>query len=465
MLARALRNRWTESIAISLLVPAIGYVIDPSDPFFINYRFPWLILAPMLAGLRYGFVCGITSAALLVSMITGGFYLGLPTISFFPEEMLIGLLLITLISTEFRESSLRQIRRLEHKYNHLKIRMDTFARSYQLIKDSHYRLEQHLAGQAKSLRLSLDDLKKKIFTLENQKGEPLQGIGDSILRILGSYANVQMAGIYAVNEQCKMNPNPVASLGQARTLLSSDPVIAEALKTGHVASIEMEKNGSMRPVGALVAIPLIDVYERIWGVIVVNEMPLFAFQENTMDFLAVLGGKIGDLIKRRAEGHGDDRDIGRVFESRLRRITSEIQHLKTSAVAIAVIVNSEEPQNELLEKFHAELRGVDEILIMNDNWGRRVFLLLLPYTDDHGANELLQRVGLSKSTAEMAFDDPTGTAFQFRGGNISVCMWILDDKTAFEKVLLNVDRFCKNEFIDINVNVLANPNAGVSNFA
>ena len=50
-----------------------------------------------------------------------------------------------------------------------------------------------------------------------------------------------MAGIYAVNEQRKMNPNPVASLGQPRTLLPSDPVIAEALKTGHVASIEMEK--------------------------------------------------------------------------------------------------------------------------------------------------------------------------------------------------------------------------------
>ena len=46
----------------------------------------------------------------------------------------------------------------------------------------------------------------------------------------------------------------------------------------------------MPAVGALVAIPLIDVYQRIWGVIVVNDAA-FAFQENTMDFLAVLGEK------------------------------------------------------------------------------------------------------------------------------------------------------------------------------
>ena len=462
MLINMLKNRWTESIAISLSFPVIGYAIDPADPFFINYEFPWLILAPVLAGLRYGFVAGITSATLLISLVTGGFFLGWPGVSFFPEEMIIGLLLLTLISTEFRESWVRQTKLLDHKYNHLKLRMDEFARSYHLIKGSHYRLEQHLASQAKSLRLSLDDLKKKVLTLENHKGEPLAGIGDGVLKILGSYASVQMAGIYAVSEQRKMNPNPVASLGQPRTLLPSDPVIAEALKTGHVASIEMEKNGAMPAVGALVAIPLIDVYQRIWGVIVVNEMPLFAFQENTMDFLAVLGGKIGDLVKQRADAHCHDNDAGKVFESRLRRITSEIGYLKTSAVAIATIVNAEEPPREILANFQAELRGVDEILIVNDRWDRNLFLLLLPYTNEHGANEFLNRVGLSKLSAEVACDGQNGRAFRFRGGDIKVCMWILDSKSSPEKVLLEMDRFCKTEFV---VSIMAKPNETISSFA
>jgi polysaccharide biosynthesis protein PelD len=449
MLMKTLKNRWTESVAISILLPVIGYAIDPSDPFFLEYRFPWLILAPVLAGLRYGFICGIISAALLISMVSSSFYLQTPHVSFFPAEMIIGLLLLTLISAEFHESWTRQIKLLEHQYTHLKVRMDKFARSYHFIKGSHYRLEQHLASQAKSLRLSLGDLKKKILTLEDHKGEPLAGIGDSILKILSSHANVQMAGIYAVNEQRKMSPKPVASLGHPRTLLSSDPVIAEALKTGNVASIEMERNGAMSPVGALVAIPLVDVYQRIWGVIVVNEMPLFAFQESTMDFLAVLGGKFGDLIKRRAESRSTESDTRKVFERRLQRMFGEIKFLKTSAVTIAVIINSEELQNTFLAKFQAELRGVDEILIVNEGLDRRVFLLLLPYTDERGAHELLNRVELSQVSAEAACSGAEGKISSFHKGDIRVCIWILEKKTAPEKVFAEIDQFCKSGYIDV----------------
>ena len=58
MLTKMLKNRWTESIAISLSFPVIGYAIDPSDPFFINYEFPWLILAPVLGWSAIWVCCG-----------------------------------------------------------------------------------------------------------------------------------------------------------------------------------------------------------------------------------------------------------------------------------------------------------------------------------------------------------------------------------------------------------------------
>ncbi|SEK42139.1 PelD GGDEF domain-containing protein [Nitrosovibrio tenuis] len=444
LLEKVLKTRWIEPLVITLLLPIIGYVIDASDPFFINYHFPWLIIAPLLTSLRYGFVWGITSAALLISMIACVIYLGGPQVSFFPEEMIIGLLLLTVISAEFYESWARKINMLDYKYTHLKVRMDKFARSYHLIKASHYQLEQHLASQAKSLRLSLLDLKEKVLTLEQHKGEPLAGIGENILKILGSYMNVQMAGIYAVNEQREIGPKPVASLGQPCTLFASDPVIEEALRTGHVASIETEKNGAMAVVGVLVAIPLVDVYHKIWGMIVVNEMPLFALQESTMDFLAVLGGKVGDLIKRRAESCCNDTDGKKVFESRLRRILGEIKNLKTSAVTIATIISSEELQRKFLAKFQAELRGGDEILIVKDSWDRQVFLMLLPHTDENGANEFLNRIELSKSSAETVCHGLNRMAFSFHEGNIRVCIWTLSNKTSREKVLLEIDEFYQN---------------------
>jgi hypothetical protein len=459
MLNRVLKSKWVETIVITLLLPAIGYSLDASDPFFIDYRFPWLILAPLLISLRHGFVCAVTSATLLVSLVSSGFHFGLSEVPFFPKEMITGMLLLTVVSAEFRESWARKTALLDHQYNHLKIRMEKFARSYHLIKGSHYQLEQHLASQAKSLRLSLLDLKKKVLSLEENRGGPLSGIAESILKILTSYANIQTAGIYAVDEKRIISVNPVARLGHPRALLDSDPVVEEALKTGHVASIEAEKNDAVPAAGALVAIPLVDVYHRIWGMIVVDEMPLFAFQETTMDFLAVLGGKMGDLVKRRAESYSNDGDGRKAFEGRLRRTLGEIKYLKTSAVAIATTINSEELQREFLARFQIELRGVDEILIVNDSWDRKVFLILLPYTDEKGANEFLTRVELSKSSAELVRHGADNMTFVFKGGNIRVGMWILDNKLSTEKVLAEVDAFCKYESIEAKM--MEDPDAGV----
>jgi hypothetical protein len=456
-----IKTRWTESIAISLLLPVIGYAIDPADPFFLDYRFPWLILAPIFASLRYGFVCGIASSVLLIGMVSSSFYLGLPEVAFFPKEVIVGLLLLTVISAEFHESWTRKIKLLDYRYNHLKVRMDKFSRSYHLIKGSHYQLEQHLASQAKSLRLSLLDLKKRILSLEKNMGEPLAGVGDHILKILRSHVNVQMAAIYAVNEQKKISAEPVACLGQPRPLPPSDPVIEEALRTGDVASLEMEKTAAGVPGGALVAVPLVDVYQKIWGVIVVNEIPLFALQEATMDVLAVLGGEMGDLIKRRAESHCSDDDGRKAFGNRLRRVLREAKDLKTSAVAIATVISSEELQSKLLAKFQTELRGVDEILVVKNAWDRQVFLMLLPYTDEKGANEFLSRMELSRLSPEPACHCSNGMVLSTGNSDIRVCMWMLDHKTSFEKILPEIDRVCKNEFTDVEI--MENQDASIFN--
>ena len=455
------KMRWAEPIAVSFLLPATGYVIDPADPFYIDYRFPWLILAPVFASLRYGFVSGVTSCALLIGMISSAYYLGLPQVPFFPNEMIVGLLLLTVISAEFNESWVRRIKLLDHKYGQLKVRMDKFARIYHFIKGSHYQMEQHLASQVKSLRVSLLDLKKKILSLENNAGEPLAGIGENILKILGSYLNVQIAGIYEVNERREIGSNPLACLGQPRILSAFDPVIGEALRTGHVASVEAEKDRPTAAAEALVAIPLVDVYQKIWGMVVVNEMPLFALQESNMDFLAVLGGKMGDLIKRRAESHCNCNEDGiKVFESKLRRTLEEVRDLKTSAVALATVITSEEMQSKFLAKFQTELRGVDEILIVNDTPEHRLFLMLLPSTDENGAKEFLNRIELSKLPADV-IGHPSGAVMSFGDSNVRVCMWVLDNKTSLPKILSGINEFCRGELTTTKIG--ENQNDGIFN--
>lgn len=446
--------KWIESITISILFPVIGHYIDSSDPFFINHEFPWLIFAPLLICLRYGFVYGIMSASLLIGLVAITFYLGWPQVPFFPTEMVIGLLLVTMISAEFHDIWFRKIRLIENKYNHIKLRMDEFSHVYHLLKGSHNRLEQHVVNQAGSLRLSLLDLEQKILSLEKNEGMPLEGVSEHILKLFADYGNFQIAAIYAVNNQKKIKNidiKPVACLGHPFPLWSLDPLVKEALSTGCVASVKMEDDHAMIAGGALVVIPLMDTYQKIWGIVAVSEMPLFSLHENNLDLFAVLGGRIGDLIKRRDEsscninGNSDD------FKRRLYRVFEDIKQLKVSAVVIASTISNKEQENKFLARVQADFRGLDKFWIFKNDQNNQVILKLLPLTDESGAIEFLNRFGLSKLTTERVYHGSDRKAFSCCDEDISIYTWILDHKVIPEKVLLGVNQVVKVGFADSKI--------------
>lgn len=442
-------SEWIETIVVVILPVAIGYFIDPSDPFFINYQFPWLVLAPLLISLRYGFVHGITAAFFLVIIIWTGYYLRWPQEFYFPQERIIGLIIITMVSAEFHELWNRKVRLLEKKHDHNQVRMNKFVRTYHLIKGSHYQLEQHLASQAKSLRLTLLDLNEEISSLEKITGDPLAGIGKSILKIFSTYTNVHVAGIYAVNERREIITEALAYVGKPCTLLFPDPLVEKAMRTGHTASIDIENYDSMENVRTIVAIPLIDVYQKIWGIVVVNEMPLFALQNSTMDLFTILGGRIGDLIQRRVDFDLSKDDDRKNFDRKLRRIMEEASCLNATAMVIAISISSEELKRKLHSKLQAELRGIDEFWVLTDNSDRQVLFILLQYTDDKGAIELLNRTEICNfSTAKVINDKVDRKILSFLDGHISACLWLLNNKTSRAKLLLETYQFCKNGSVD-----------------
>ena len=182
-----------------------------------------------------------------------------------------------------------------------------------------------------------------------------------------------------------------------------------------------------------------------------------------MDLFSVLGGKIGDLIKRRAEYSLNNSDYRKIFERKLRRILEEIRYLEESAVAIAVTISPEELQSKFLVKFQTELREVDEMWVFRDNRDHQVFLLLLPYTDEEGANKFLYRTELSKLPVKTVCHELDRKIFNYCDDDVRVCMWILEKKTAPEKVFAEIDQFCKSGYIDVTS--VAKSNAGISSFA
>jgi polysaccharide biosynthesis protein PelD len=238
-------------------------------------------------------------------------------------------------------------------------------------------------------------------------------------------------------------------------LLASDPLVRKTLKTGYVTSIKLEEleeddDSAMSTARTLAVIPLIDVYQKIWALVIVNEIPLFALQETTMDLFAILGGNIGDLIKRRAESYSYLDDGGKAFELKLRRVLTEIKLLKTSAMMIGVIINSKELQAAYLPRLQANLRGVDKIWVLKEEeQNRKIYLILLPYTNENGANEFLNRIGLSESLAENLYNRLNSKIFSYHNDDIRVCMWILDNKTLPKQTVTEINQFYKNGYFNI----------------
>jgi hypothetical protein len=295
------------------------------------------------------------------------------------------------------------------------------------------------------MRNVLLDLQRQVLSLAKNDGEPLSGIGDPILNLFSEYGSILTASLYAVSEDRKINSHPAACLGKPPALWPANRLIKEALKTGHVTSIQTFDEEMEHEI--LVVIPLIDVFQRIWGVVIVNEMSMFALQKNTLDLLSLLGGHTGDLIKRRAGGNLLDQDVGLEFECELRRTLEEVRSFEIAAAMVVSIVSSEALYDALMSIFRAECRELDKVLTFRDNLGRQVIIQLLPLTDENGLKDFLSRLNLrdvlDKKASLISFEEDK--AFQILDSNVAIYSWILSDKHSPEKVLSKIEQLCQHD--------------------
>jgi hypothetical protein len=438
-----------ETLAVTAILLAIGYGIDAADPFYLHHQFPWLIVAPLLIALRYGFLFGMSSTFLLVGLLMVGKYSNWQSVPVFPVEMVVGMLLVTMIAAEFHDLWQQKIQPLQHKYQHLLLRMNEFSRAYHILKASHSQLEQQTANYIKSLRTSLLDIEKQMLILAKDDGAPLSGISNHILDILSEYASIQTASVYAVSKNKKVILSPLARLGNPPALWATNPLLTAALKTRNVTSIQTHEEGADHEI--LVVVPLVDVFQNIWGVIIINEMSMFAMQDNTLDLLALLGGHIGDLVQRRTQVNLLSKNVWLDFEYELRRILKEMLSLKIDAAVVVSILNCVETQDLFIEKFRSELRGLDKVLNFKDYSGRHIIIHLLPLTDKNGLKSFLYRLGLMDSIDIETLTDSEKSETsncQTLGNEVTIYTWTLNNAHSPEKVLSKIASLCQTNQLD-----------------
>lgn len=385
---RPVSGAYVETFLFGSVVPMVMLWVTAQGP-WAPYALPILYLTPLLLGLRYGFAAGAAGAVLTaISLVLVA--LLKPDAAFVaPRAQAIGLVLVGMVAGQASEIWAARIRRLRSLDRYHQTRLEQFTSAYHLLKVSHAQLEQRVAGGARNLRNALEGLKQREPLLNAQGGEPLGGIAEELLDIMVEQGDLYTAAVYALNERSLLRLPALAKAGDAPDLSVFNPLLRETLRTGMLTSVQAGGEAGYEHVIAVV--PLVDSRGYIHGVVVINDMPFLAVNQNTFGLLGVLGKHIGDILARLTHPIDETDSVASMRDSLQRHLVDARQHGIPSAFLACRIADAS--RRELLVTHCGRSgRGLDQSWVAKDRQGRPVIFKLLPLIDETGATTFAKRL-------------------------------------------------------------------------
>ena len=385
---------WLETLVVTGAAVGLGLWLTPDDPLQMHAGFPWPVLAPLLLGVRYGFVRGMVSAGLLVLALFALRYSGHPGYAQLDPSFIVGVLVCGMLVGEVRDLWERRLQRLQMANDYRQYRLDDFTRSHQILRVSHDLLEQRVAGSDQSLRSSLLGLRDKLRITCDER-DALGVLAEPILAMLGQYGSLRVAGLYRVDEREQVVPEALATIGVMGPLDTRDDLVKLCLERGELVSVRQEliDAGDSAQFSSLQAcIPLINAQGQLLAVLAVRQMPFFAFQDRTLSLLALLAGHTADLLH-------PDRQVLQLpdadaqhFTLQLKRSLADVEQHGLLAGLFAFELTR--ANDELSRLFERSQRGLDLHLPVRNSRGNQLLLVLLPLTSPEGTQGYLARINL-----------------------------------------------------------------------
>lgn len=279
-----------EVILMSLIAFGLMFWVRPQDPLSLGGGFPWAWLAPVLLALRYGMPAGLLSVVILVSLWLLSGQTGLLD-GDFPKTTFLGGLIVTMICGEFSGLWRHRLRRQTELNSYLGQRLEELTREHYLLKLSHDRLEQNLISRPYTLRGALAELRDLLKSADSREGLPAAA---EFLSLAAAHCQLTTASLHpAENEQPR--PAPLAACGGPSALDADDPLVKHALEHRSLAYASQKPELAEKDSRYLLAAP---IYRRsgLAGLLVVEQMPFFAFHQDTLQTLAALVSYYSDAI-------------------------------------------------------------------------------------------------------------------------------------------------------------------------
>lgn len=390
--------RMLETGVLTLLVPAAGWLFHPQDPLFYDNSFAWLIVGPLLAGLRYGFLFGFASALLTIAimvLMSGG----QGAMGEIPVPYAIGILLTGMVSGEFTDIWRRRLTQMKIINDYQGTRLEEFVRNFHVLRVSHDQLAERLAANPHNLRDVLLALAER-FDVVEPGDDILTTRAADLLSFIAHEGRVEQCALYVVSEDEKVAREPAAFLGGHPTDpdIVDHPMVKACFEHRTMISLksEMAETLQERNQPLLAVVPLIDVNDRIWAVVTVTEMPFVEFERGNLHLLSVLGGNLGDIITEAYARTPADAQLAKFqFEQRLKRWTQYAARYKLSSLLIAYEIPGRVQgisNQALTDLVYEQLRALDFAWTTDLTDDTRIIYVLMPLTPERGAGAYRERM-------------------------------------------------------------------------
>lgn len=396
-----LRSPWAiaETIAITVGLPLLGFIVDRNDPFFLHYSFSWIIFAPLLISLRHGFMLGFASAAVLDIALVVGWRMHLLVGDRFPGEAFVGLIAVAIVVGQFSDVWKREVLRLDAGFAVLRKQNNELTRSHFLLELSHDRLGDQVGRSANSLREAL----AAVHELASDRQEPpsYASIGNAMLEVLGAYCMLEVGALYVVGPGGL--GQPVAVLGRPAPIDAKNPLVAKALGSGQLTYVPAasvprgDREVTKSPL--LAVIPFVDTIGSVNAVLCVQAMPFISFEKRNLEAMVTLAGHFADLIAYGGQLSETARGRKEIFEVGISRALRDLRERKVPSVVAFLWIRRGVASADLVDTMlGGALRELEFPYVARDPSGNSFVYVLLPTADEEAARSLGARfISVAKS--------------------------------------------------------------------
>lgn len=381
-------NPWAilgEILLLPLIAVGLGIALNPEDPLWINASFPWAWFAPVVLALRYGPLAGMGGAGILLLTwlaLNTGHYEGFPKLPF-----LGGLILIMLVG-EFSSLWVARTRRAETVQVYLDQRLEYLTHQYYLLRLSHDRLEQDLMSRPMAMRDALKTLRNI-----SASDHDLKNSSQTLLRLLAQYCQLETASLYPI-ESGQLRSEALASIGNAKPLSIDDPLVQQVLLKNCLCHVSQTLETQQQPSRYLIAAPLTGVDGENYGLLVVEEIPFFSLQEETLQTINLLLGYYTDGLTMHALAQpilAQLPDCPPEFAFEIQRLWHIGQISSVNSIIVALEIQPRAIQHDLARQIQRLKRSLDENWLIEGN-DRQLLATLMPLSDDSAAEGYLARL-------------------------------------------------------------------------